>query len=528
MLESLRRWFGVPFAVWTSRQQRVQSDGDGQSDPCLHWNGAGDLCCQVAGTSPRLIFECQPLWMLAVPLDVDHVALASFVQHVPRDVDEVVEAARTIGVSPQALFDWAQEQTPWQPEALERMAALACEKFVDEARIEHLESEVDDLSLHLGNTYEEISLIYRLTQNLSISKGELELCEMALDWLIEIMPIEAIAVQVLAPGHAQGLEEAMLAGEVARPALLSRGECPIRDERKFLQFLRGLSDQASLRPVVVNKFAAEDSLVPKNVRQMILAPLREGSNLFGYLVAFNHIANQEFGSSEADLLSSVTAILGIHRGNTELYRQQAELSANLVRALTSAIDAKDPYTCGHSDRVARVAVRIAQQHGCSQEVVDTIYLSGLLHDVGKIGIDDQVLRKPGRLTPAEFEHIKQHPQIGYNILSDVPQLKPALPVVLHHHESWDGSGYPHGLKGEEIPLLARIVAVADAFDAMGSDRPYRKGMPDEKLDQVIREGAGVQWDPDLVAAFFAARDAIRECVAHDHEDDPAVDLARCF
>ncbi len=198
-----------------------------------------------------------------------------------------------------------------------------------------------------------------------------------------------------------------------------------------------------------------------------------------------------------------------------------------IKMLAAAIDAKDPYTRGHSDRVARVAVLLARALNCSQAVIDTIYLSGLLHDVGKIGIDDQVLRKPGRLTPEEFEHIKTHTQIGYKILEGIRQFGHVLPVVLHHHEAWDGSGYPHGLAGEDIPYLARIVAVADAFDAMGSDRPYRKGMEDAKIDAIIRGGSGKQWDPAVVDAFFRMRDQIRATVEAVPDDDP-LDVSHCL
>jgi HD-GYP domain-containing protein (c-di-GMP phosphodiesterase class II) len=145
-------------------------------------------------------------------------------------------------------------------------------------------------------------------------------------------------------------------------------------------------------------------------------------------------------------------------------------------------------------------------------------MGGLLHDIGKIGIDDQVLRKPGRLTPAEFEHIKLHPDLGYNILKEVKQLEDVLPIVRHHHEAWDGSGYPHNLAGTDIPYLARICAVADAFDAMSSDRPYRKGMPDEKVDTIFHEGRGNQWDAEIVDAFFAVRDEIRETCRQQRAD----------
>jgi putative nucleotidyltransferase with HDIG domain len=181
----------------------------------------------------------------------------------------------------------------------------------------------------------------------------------------------------------------------------------------------------------------------------------------------------------------------------------------VVRALTSAIDAKDPYTCGHSDRVARLAVCLARQLGCSKEDLNTIYLSGLLHDIGKIGIDDQVLRKPGPLTPAELEHIKTHPELGCRILDGVKQLDKVMPVVRHHHEAWNGAGYPDGLKEEETPLLARIVAVADSIDAMSSDRPYRNGIPDERLDAILRDGAGQQWDSRIVDAVFKVREDLR-------------------
>jgi HD-GYP domain-containing protein (c-di-GMP phosphodiesterase class II) len=156
--------------------------------------------------------------------------------------------------------------------------------------------------------------------------------------------------------------------------------------------------------------------------------------------------------------------------------------------------------------------------GCGKDFLNTIYLSGLLHDIGKIGISDAVLRKPGKLDDAEYEHIKTHAEIGHKILIDLKKLDEVLPVVLHHHESWDGQGYPHHLPGLQIPLAARILAVADAFDAMSSDRPYRKGMPDGKIDDILRAGAGSQWDPDVVDAFFRARDEIQQIVDTLHDD----------
>ena len=139
-----------------------------------------------------------------------------------------------------------------------------------------------------------------------------------------------------------------------------------------------------------------------------------------------------------------------------------------------------------------------------------LYLAGLLHDVGKIGVNDDVLQKPSILSEAEYEHVKQHVRIGHHILQGLTRLEEVLPVVLHHHEWWDGAGYPHQLESNRIPRAARIVSVADAYDAMTSDRPYRRGISEAEVDRILREGAGKQWDPEVIDAFFRVRDEIRQ------------------
>jgi len=211
---------------------------------------------------------------------------------------------------------------------------------------------------------------------------------------------------------------------------------------------------------------------------------------------------------ELQLLGSVGTILGIPSCNLGLYQKQSELFSGLVQSITHAIDAKDHYTSGHVNRVAKLSVALAKQMGLDKESLETVYLGGLLHDVGKIGLDDSILNKPGQLTVEEYDQVKQHPEFGYSILKGIQELDEVLPIVLHHHENWDGSGYPHRLAGNEIPIMARIVAVADAFDAMSSDRPYRNGLPNEEVDSILREGAGVQWDARVIEAFFAIRSDI--------------------
>jgi HD-GYP domain-containing protein (c-di-GMP phosphodiesterase class II) len=335
---------------------------------------------------------------------------------------------------------------------------------------------------------------------------------MSVNWLNDVIPAKSVAIWFSSFEHLQSQH----AQADNPPVLISHGDCPLK-QKEFQQFIERLGPRVATEPLVLNRGATSSpTWFYPDVREIISVPIREGNRHFGWMVALNHtgagdITNSEaeFGTVEACLMASVATILGIHCGNIALYHEQSEFFSSVVRALTSAIDAKDPYTCGHSDRVARLSVCLARQVGCNTEEINTIYLSGLLHDIGKIGIDDNVLRKPGPLTQAEIEHIKTHPDLGCRILDGVKQLDMVMPVVRHHHEAWNGAGYPSGLKGEETPLLARIVAVADSIDAMSSDRPYRKGIPDEKLDAILRDGAGKQWDSQVIDAAFQVRDELR-------------------
>ena len=176
----------------------------------------------------------------------------------------------------------------------------------------------------------------------------------------------------------------------------------------------------------------------------------------------------------------------------------------MVTSLAGAIDAKDPYTKGHSTSVSRYSEALARAINMPEHDVERIKIGAMLHDIGKIGIPESVLKKPGKLTDEEWEIMKQHPSIGAEkVLAPNDALKEFIPIVKYHHERLDGKGYPSGLKGEEIPLEARIVSVADAYHALVSDRPYRKGMPIEKACAILQEGAGIQWDSDLVRVFIS-------------------------
>jgi putative nucleotidyltransferase with HDIG domain len=185
-------------------------------------------------------------------------------------------------------------------------------------------------------------------------------------------------------------------------------------------------------------------------------------------------------------------------------RENKELFINSIRALAQAIDAKDPYTRGHSERVATYAETIAVEMGLPPDEVEKVKLSGLLHDVGKIGVDDRIIRKPTALTEEEFELMKTHPVKGATIVASIPQLADVIPGMKYHHEKWQGGGYPAGLKGEEIPFQARIVAVADTFDAMTTTRPYQKAMEIGYVIERMRQFAPSRFDPRVMEAFLRA------------------------
>lgn len=187
----------------------------------------------------------------------------------------------------------------------------------------------------------------------------------------------------------------------------------------------------------------------------------------------------------------------------ELHRFLKDGSLATIQALAAAVDAKDPYTRGHSQSVAKYASSLARYLGLSQDMVELIHTAGTLHDVGKIGVPDGILNKPGRLDDSERKIMETHPVLGEVIVRKAPQLAATLPAVRHHHERWDGSGYPDRLTGENIPYIARLMALADCYDAMTSDRPYRKGLPVEVALGEIEKNTGTQFDPELAQAFLA-------------------------
>lgn len=249
-----------------------------------------------------------------------------------------------------------------------------------------------------------------------------------------------------------------------------------------------------------------ESVVPPRAlvvgSDLVLAPVQRNGTTLGLLAAGDRTEGDGAMSNwERTLVETAAGHLAVFLDNARLYRDLDAMFMGSLSAMVSAIDAKDPYTRGHSQRVAMLSRQIGEAAGLTAEELKHVHIAGLVHDVGKIGMPESILRKQDRLTDAEFAVVKQHPEIGWRILRDIPQFAPVLDGVRYHHERFDGRGYPHGLKGEGIPLFARIIAIADTFDAMSSTRTYRAAKPRETVLAEMEACAGTQHDAALFRCF---------------------------
>ncbi len=250
-----------------------------------------------------------------------------------------------------------------------------------------------------------------------------------------------------------------------------------------------------------DRYVGGESIVRQRIRSVMCAPMRTTDQILGVLYVDSQMA-REFSEAELELLAAVGNQAGIALHRARLMEEVERLFFDVMKAIASLIDAKDGYTHKHSERVSAFGVRLARHLGFDADSRAVVELSGLLHDVGKIGVPDAILNKPGKLTDEEFTQMRLHPVHGARILSNIQSAKVAsiLPGVKYHHERWDGQGYPDGLKGEEIPLLGRVLGVADFLDALSSDRSYRKGLSLDAALEMVQELEGKAFDPAVVKA----------------------------
>ncbi|MEW6116183.1 MAG: HD domain-containing phosphohydrolase [Nitrospirota bacterium] len=244
-------------------------------------------------------------------------------------------------------------------------------------------------------------------------------------------------------------------------------------------------------------------------RNMVCVPVTARNKLLGVLQVINKKSGM-FTSEDMVLMVSFSNQVAIAVENTRLRDELNETFYNTMQALAETIEMRDPYTGGHTRRVMEYSLAIGRRIGLTRREMVRLRLAAILHDIGKIGVRDTILLNPGRLTSEEFGEMRKHPEFGAAVLSRIKKLRGVIPGIKYHHERYDGSGYPEGLKGEAIPLLARIVAVADAFDAMTTNRPYRKGLSWENALAELQKHSGRQFDPAVVKAFLDYFKARRE------------------
>jgi putative nucleotidyltransferase with HDIG domain len=230
--------------------------------------------------------------------------------------------------------------------------------------------------------------------------------------------------------------------------------------------------------------------------------LRTNDRAVGVLRLCRGADQPGFDTEDRTLLAICASQIAASLDNSRLYQQLKEQNLQTIAALAAAIDARDPYTRGHSEQVMRYAVRMAEVLGMNQAQVDRLRYAALLHDIGKIGIRDHILLKPGPLSSEEFAAMRAHPAIGADIVRGIKDLRHIIPIIEHHHERIDGRGYPDGLRGAEMSLETRILAIADSYDTMTSDRAYRRGMLPEEAFAELRRGSETQWDAHLVEVFI--------------------------
>jgi putative nucleotidyltransferase with HDIG domain len=265
------------------------------------------------------------------------------------------------------------------------------------------------------------------------------------------------------------------------------------------------------KPLIVNSprkdkrfFKGVDERTEFKTRNIICVPVKVKEKTIGVLEAINKQGGRRFDNEDLSLFTSLADQAAIALDNSRLYRELEEMFFQTADSLADAIEKRDPYTGGHTQRVTLYSQAIAKYLELNPLERKWLKIASVLHDIGKIGIEDKILKKPERLNLEEFDLIKNHSDIGAKIIEHIRQLKEIVPGVKYHHEQPDGKGYPEGLKGEEIPLIAKIVAVADTYDAMTTDRPYRKAMEKEVAIGELKMCSGTQLDKEVVEAFIQA------------------------
>jgi HD-GYP domain-containing protein (c-di-GMP phosphodiesterase class II) len=422
---------------------------------------------------------------LAVALMLSHAVLDSEQLHQVCDAHQVDRRAVIAGINPDTLLA--------EPE-VQRLAVVLGWMQQDSVELTRQTFDLQTMTRQLGESYEELSLLYKMSSNMAVNQSPLQFLREVAGDLQQTIGLRWLTIQLSA--DERRLES--LAGQIFTAGEVGCDDAQLRAVgEQIMRIQHDLSagqvwDDTSQAPV--------ESLRPL-ARQVIVVPLLHAGAPLGLIFGGDKSDGSHLTSVDSKLCKALANTLTIFLENMMLYEDMQAMFLGTLHALTNSIDAKDSYTHGHSERVALMSRKLAEAAGVAPEIVERVYISGLVHDVGKIGVPESVLCKPGQLTDEEFALIRQHPEIGARILQDIRQMQDLIPGVLYHHERWDGRGYPHGLAGEKIPLFGRIIGLADSFDAMSSNRTYRHALNHDQVISEIKRCAGQQFDPVLAQLF---------------------------
>ncbi len=357
-----------------------------------------------------------------------------------------------------------------------------------------LEEKVNLRTRELKKSEDKLSKLYHISRTISSTLKLNDILKVILDFSVKISGANKGSVMVLDEKRNIFFIKAAynLSEKIIREVTFAKDENTIGWVVKNKKPLY-------IKDLEKNKRFSKKEEIDYKLKQLLMVPIIIEGEVKGVINLDN---NTSFTTDTINLLKSFSEQVAVAINNARLYQKIQDSYFEIVKALAQAIEAKDPYTHGHSARVMEYAVQITQKLGLPEEEIESLKYAAILHDIGKIGVRGIVLNNPNGLTGEEYNEVKKHPLVGEGIIQPIELLQPIRPLIRHHHEWYNGKGYPDGLSGENIPLGARILAAADAYDAMKSDRPYRKALTEETAIRELKHGSGTQFDPKIVKIFL--------------------------
>jgi putative nucleotidyltransferase with HDIG domain len=376
-----------------------------------------------------------------------------------------------------------------RPEVLPNLSQI--EDDVKEIKeLKEYTNNLEIINEGLRHSFEELTTLYRLVEIITEAKTLERVLNSLLDLVAEIISCEGAMLFLV--DEKTGEVDIALKRNISRKI---EQKVNLQNKQKVIEWT--LKKGKTIAMPDIEEDPSENEKIT-----FVLVPLIAHDKPVGLIDIITDTPEGDITTKDLSLLTILAKQAALSIENVKLYESMKRDQISIIRALSSTVDAKDHFTLGHSQKVSEYSLKIAEVLGLPEREVENIKYAALLHDIGKIAIPDEIIKKPTKLTAEEFDLVRKHPVIGSKIIKEIESLAPMVPIILHHHERFDGKGYPDGLKGEAIPIGARIVHVTDAYDTMVSARAYRDMIPPELAVSELRKNAGTQFDPAVIEAFI--------------------------